>query len=628
VSESGSFQEGPESVEITGVGAGAYDGWQVVMEFDDLNLPNGKNREGMFIIVGSVGHNDAGGAVKAKIQIGLREKGLVVPLDQQVQILPHSAQQLQAKFGVLQGIPFQHSLAYIQGARGKYQPTGVDRRLQLVARTFRDGDPSSIKPVVRIFKPRMMFWDLTTLGSSNYFHELYSPANGSAAGIAANNVIKVNHQSSALPFDATIGQEDWLVFQRITYEPTTASVGGPLSPPVLEFAYGAPPLSTVRVKNPGAANPESIYRDMKWFARDKVGANVGIRETFSDGGIEIVTIKDNNTITGIRSWDPLRPTSGGTIILSAEWFGVRLRALPRVAYRNQRDNRFTTTSGKQLFNGAKFTGQVHENFEPLLKGVTGNLMIAAYSQNTRARGKVPARASSVTESIVTNKGLLYGSGLYFVAKDRGRLGETPGHLCLATQKNVGTDEPQIRHFGREHFLSGKHTSGWYGMDTRLCAWHFELDPEVFRRNRKKPPPPSVVVIPGREAADLSSLLALPVEPESVTSEQIDTGGENSLDTPGGYKLHWPIFSAARAIVEFSFHVGETERLALIDFFEAQSARAFKWTPRKPGATPVAYALTEGPREAQLSPIATPDTTTGMFRLTVRCVQLIWTGVNV
>lgn len=613
--ECGAFQEGPDLVEITGVGAGAYDGWQVVMEFDDNTLPNGTDREGFFVVTGWVGQSTAGGAVRAKIQVGLREKGLVVPFDMQVLVVSHSSQAMQAQFSILQGVSFQTSVAYIVGDRGKYQPAGPDRRLELVARTYLDGDPPTVAPKFEVFRSRMMFWDLSALTTDDWFHYKYAPVGGSLAGISGGNAIKVNCTSSNLPFNAVIGQQPWLIFQRVSYEPTTASIGTSADPVQLEFASGAPPLSPRRYADPGISH----YLDPKWFGRLNLGAGLGIRETYSDGAIDLLTVKDNNTVVGFRSWDPTQPTTGGTVILSAEWLAIRYWKLPRINSRVHRDNWYKSTAAAKLYNGAQNPSPVAQNFEPLLKGVTGNLMIGTYSVNTRKRGLRSDAGAFFSEVIGTNKGVLYGSGLHQIAL----VGSTPAHLSLVQQRNVTSEEPQLRQFGMEHPVYGKDTDGWYGMDTRIVTWHFELDAEVFRKNRKPPPPPAVVVIPGREAADLSALTALPVEPETIIPEQIDVGGERSLRPPMGYRIQWPLFSAARSVVEFTFAVEEADRATITAFFQNQAQRAFKWTPRNPGASAVAYAAISDPQETQLSTVGN-----GFFRVTVRCVELLWTGVNI
>jgi len=109
---------------------------------------------------------------------------------------------------------------------------------------------------------------------------------------------------------------------------------------------------------------------------------------------------------------------------------------------------------------------------------------------------------------------------------------------------------------------------------------------------------------------------------------VAVGANAAIDTIVGYKIRWPIFAVARSTVQFTWVCTETERAALVTFFETQAGRAFKWTAPRPGAIPVAYRALVGPEESMVSPVTTPDTSRGTFHVSIRAVELLWTGTNV
>ena len=220
--------------DITSQGTGTGDGFQLLTQFPDSALPAGTNREGVMIVSGMVGVLDgqipANGLNKAIGEITTWEADTASAATHgsvaQIQLADQNLNI--SKGGKLRAIPFMFVRHFLTGGfgLGKYNTNGF-KQLQLVARIFRNGDPSTIKVKFKIGNIRMMFWDIERLGNvapkswhSHRFRAIASPNNLASEGK------RTFTSSPNFPFNAAVGAEQWMVWMSTEYQPgfTTLSV--------------------------------------------------------------------------------------------------------------------------------------------------------------------------------------------------------------------------------------------------------------------------------------------------------------------------------------------------------------------------------------------------------------------
>ncbi len=122
-----------------------------------------------------------------------------------------------------------------------------------------------------------------------------------------------------------------------------------------------------------------------------------------------------------------------------------------------------------------------------------------------------------------------------------------------------------------------------------CGFWYDDDPSSLPQGPSGPVPP-VIVVPGRETPDVSQLLDLPIEPDSVHSLDLEPN-RNELRTDTGYVRTWPAFMEPRQQRRIGWTAQTTaNKDTLMAFFAANVI--WRWTPPRGALT--AFASTSRP----------------------------------
>lgn len=568
-------------MQITSQGTGAGDGWQLVAEFPDAELPAGTNRDGAFIVSGMLSNAVAGGASSALLEVGATVAGRAIP---------YRVARTRAVNGQIlgtRGIPFQFILVFESGGSlGAYSPTGAER-LQIVARVSRNGDPPTISTSFDIVATSITFWDLDRLGSANWEHYsqtfVSTSLNANSSGIGT-----VGSPSAYFPIGVS---ENYLVYSAVEYRP-----GSNLEAP------------TIRVSQDIGGTAGQLF---------DIGGTRRTGSTNADylsmGGMRVLVVDGSTTrlvLQGVDGHD------GGdrTTVHRADFFSVRLGQLA-ASHVLQKANTDGTREKILSDHDAATPGRLQ--WEPTLANVTGNMIFTGYLRAPET-GTQPR---SWTHFLLFGTRAVYWSERYLIGGPDGSCGV----VAMGRLPAFNPQDPRSYQLAASNPAEASAASTYFAEDQCVVAFVFEMDASVFLKTGRPADPSTILVIPGRETSlGLADVSVLPYEPTDYSFVD-DVGEPFDIESPMGQRVTWPRFAKPRTIHTLPFLLKESERNTLLSFFETAPGRVFAWTPPDAGGAQKMFRVVGDIAETMQDAGRGPGTDSVLWSIAVPVVELVWYG---
>ena len=604
-----------DTIEISSVGTGVFDGWVEICEIPLADMPVASaTAEVAFFGFAQFGRIE--GTLlpsTATIELTIGQTG--DPFIFETFRVPLSSSLYYENGNPLRGMTASWAIVY-KLAHAISWRRGMDttiRSPRLFARIATNGAPaSSVSASFRVGARGLVVFSLDRLGATDWVDGSYRPPQGQNLNGSPNppspGSSRTFHLSSFTGiFD---GADDWIVFGAATVWPnwSPAHVGTGI------------PWYRMRLDKGGAGTTfeEILGRDRLWAMHPLVPAGTGgfggqgARHQQATGGFGIISSPED--FDQIRFEGVDRNPSGDTsAVRGFEWFAIRSSAL---GFFRSLQKDFGGGSLFPMLNDYDAAVLSYEPAEWSRPTFASAVLLLTAKWFRRGVGGFSGDLAHLlwirtNASAATSRGF---SLLSPMAVPTRYVNEGREMILGARIENLRPNEVQFQFLGLSNPLDAPPGTGSnrYPTDFAAATWIWENDPD-YVPSTVPAVPPATTLVPGREAIDIGSISALSVEPERDSIVERPDRKLAEFVSDDGTRSRWPSWLTVRREFDLAWNgLSVAEKDALLD-----ELRGFvKWTPPFRSA-PIALLALGVPDVVDL----------GRAKYAVRAtlVELVWLG---
>jgi hypothetical protein len=585
----------PGNAIVTSIGSASGppggDNWQAVATLPGAQMPASATLHPALIVKGRIGTISRSGAVPQAglVQVALGTSGGLISAHHVENLaVRHEESTVNSQ---LEGFQFCFMMV-MQSSPSITDPTfgstwnnlGGDD-FTLWARSFWNGDPTTYAVQFEVSDVQWLWIDLDAVPAGDKLVEDYLPASPVVlSGTATTDLFQTTNQPGN-------SGEKWIHFNRLWYTPRAHGADAPL----FRFGYAGAAFSGFVSKVPSGS---------QW------GQN---RSALFQTAMQNVTLQQGCFWYGVQPAGTFKPAvraavryNGSplaqTLVHRYTYVGLRLDNLLDVLARTED---FVANAAVNIENTVNPWPTVYVPLERPNNGLTANPTVFMH---VLAQGQT---GESYTCALSTNEAgnFYFGTGFIFVDAFRfegmSSMAWTPSPFT-PTMPDVQLRAHTVGGYGQINFLRNIR-------DLSLVTAYLIRDPSNLPTQPPTEPTPTVMEFQ-RESVAVGSLMPLLIAPDAVRQDEALEPESARIDGSTGYSRTWPLFGRPRRAFTLQWTLASTT--ALEAFLIANGV--FAWRPR-PDAADVALF--------QLEPFEVRWHDKGISVVTVRCVELVWTGTN-
>lgn len=452
--------------------------------------------------------------------------------------------------GRFRGCGFAFLKFFQSGGAGQWPRT---RKLRVYARTDLRGDPTTAAPSFLVSDLHVLFLRLSKFG--------VNPLGVDSTLSGNNNVASEAFKDwGSQTFNSLTASTTWLTFNSVNYSPRNGSL--------------APQWKLDREHGIGPTVATQLGGDRYGLRARGSSDGTGAQVQYWTGAARVMAVPDTSITMRLLGRDKHSDTGNRTAAL--RW---RMLAIP--LYDQNLESHATDGTKTGLINN------------PLLAEVSYPLEVnnGYVSEYLLGSSYFPKTVNGIQNEAASGAVIQRSSGPYIAAHSMVAytMGEDEGHpLNLFGYDSTTPTAIQWKFRAYHSFYETVPGVNIDALEVSAFGFMPENDPNFVPYNGETPGAESQTD-PEREAVNLATLTALPIDPDQAVPCTLETVRADML-TKIGYRLTWPRLSTPRRRWRFTWAgLTRTQRDTILSFVAGLSERACKWTPpRATAAVPVAF----------------------------------------